>query len=237
MKLDVLAFGAHPDDVELSCSGTLYKLKKSGKRIGIVDLTRGELGTRGTAEIRASEAAAASSILELDARENLDLGDGWLEISKETKLKVIEVIRKYKPTLVLANAVKDRHIDHPKAAELIKQAAFLSGLKNIVTTHNGEKQEHWRPKHIFNYIQYYHTKPDLVIDITSEFDTKLKSILAYKSQFYNADDKGPQTPISTKQFLNSLEARAREFGAILGIEYGEGFTSEVPLSYDLTTLL
>ncbi len=237
MKLDVLAFGAHPDDVELSCSGTLYKLKKAGKKIGIVDLTRGELGTRGSAEIRAAEAKAASEILELDARENLDLGDGWLSTDKQSKLRVIEMLRKYRPEIVLANAVNDRHIDHPAGAELIKQASFLSGLKNIETVLEGEQQAHWRPKHIFNYIQYYHTRPDIVIDITAEYEVKMKSILAYSSQFYNPADKGPQTPISSKQFLSSLEARAREFGGIIQKEYAEGFTSEVPLTYDLLNLL
>ncbi|NNJ55292.1 MAG: bacillithiol biosynthesis deacetylase BshB1 [Bacteroidia bacterium] len=237
MKIDVLAFGAHPDDVELSCAGTLVKMKKLGKSIGIVDLTKGELGTRGTAETRKSEAEESSKVLNLDVRENLDLGDGWFTIDKSNLLKVIQVIRKYRPSIVFANAIKDRHIDHPKGAELVKQAAFLAGLSKIETYENGVLQENWRPPHLFHYIQYYHIRPDFVIDITNEFETKMKSVLAYKTQFYNPESKEETTLISSKKFLSFIESRAREFGGAIEKEFGEGFTSETPLTYDLLNLL
>lgn len=237
MKIDILAFGAHPDDVELSCSGTLVKMKKLGKRIGIIDLTKGELGTRGTAQTRESEAEESSQILDLDVRENLDLGDGWFTIDQTTILKVIQVIRKYRPSIVLANAINDRHTDHSKGAELVKQAVFLAGLSKIETHDNGVAQENWRPNHLFHYVQYYHIRPDFVIDITNEFDTKMRSVRAYKTQFYNPESTEEGTLISSKKFLSYIESRAREFGSAIEKEFGEGFTSETPLTYDFLNLL
>ena len=183
MKLDVLAFGAHPDDVELSCSGTLLKLKEEGSKIGVVDLTMGELGTRGTLDTRKKESDASSKILNIDVRENLDLGDGWFENNQENKLKVIQAIRKYQPTIIFANAIDDRHPDHPRAAKLLNEAFFLSGLKKIETQDNGITQDIWRPKHLFHYIQYRYIKPDFVVDVTPYYETKMKAILSFKSQF------------------------------------------------------
>ena len=237
MKLDVLAFGAHPDDVELACSGTLLKLISEGKKVGIIDLTKGELGTRGTEFTRQEEAAAASSILGIEERVNLDLGDGIFDLSHKNKLKVIEMIRKYKPTIILANATHDRHIDHPRAASLVKDAVFLSGLKKIETSLDGTRQEAYRPTSIFHYIQHYHMTPDFVIDITPFQNKKIESVLAYKTQFYNPDHKEDETPISSKRFLRFLDGRAREMGETIGVEFGEGFTSSIPLVYDLKTLL
>jgi bacillithiol biosynthesis deacetylase BshB1 len=233
MKLDVLAFGAHPDDIELACSGSLMKLIAEGKSVGIVDLTEGEMGTRGSIFTRREESANASKIIGIAVRENLDLGDSSFELNQETRVKVIEVIRKYKPTIVLANAVDDRHIDHPKGAQLVKEAVFLSALSKIRTTSNNEAQVAFRPKHLFHYIQHYHTRPDFVIDITAYQSRKIESILAYKTQFYDPNSQEVETPISSKRFLNFLEARSR----VIGVEYGEGFTSHVPLSYDLKNLL
>ncbi len=237
MKLDILAFGAHPDDVELSCSGTLYKLKKQGKKTGIVDLTKGELGTRGTEQTRKEEAHRAAEILELDARENLDLGDGFFEINKENKLRIVQMLRKYRPEIVLANAIKDRHTDHGRGAELVKESVFIAGLAKVETELDGKKQEPWRPKHVFNYIQFQHIPPHFVIDITNEWAVKERSILAYETQFYNPDSDEPKTLISSEMFLKLLEARAREFGAAIEVVYAEGFTTEKPLHYDFLSLL
>ena len=237
MKLDVLAFGAHPDDIELACSGSLMKLIAEGKSVGIVDLTEGEMGTRGSIFTRREESANASKIIGIAVRENLNLGDSSFELNQETRVKVIEVIRKYKPTIVLANAVDDRHIDHPKGAQLVKEAFFLSGLSKIVTSSNNEAQVAFRPKFLFHYIQHYHTRPDFVIDITPFQNKKIESVLAYKTQFYNPDHKEDETPISSKRFLRFLDGRAREMGETIGVEFGEGFTSSTPLVYDLKTLL
>ncbi|PCJ63539.1 MAG: bacillithiol biosynthesis deacetylase BshB1 [Bacteroidetes bacterium] len=237
MKLDVLAFGAHPDDVELACSGTLLRLINEGKKVGVIDLTEGELGTRGTKETRYKESSDASEILGLDVRLNLNLGDGLFELNNENRLKVVEVIRKYKPSLVLANAIEDRHIDHPKGAQLIKEAYFLSGLEKIKSSLDGRDQEAWRPKHLYNYIQHYHIVPDFVVDVTPYHDRKMQSVLAYKTQFYNPDSQESETPISSKRFLDFLVARGREMGESIGVEFGEGFTSQGPLSYDLSSLL
>ena len=237
MKLDVLAFAAHPDDIELACSGTILKLIAEGKSVGIIDLTKGELGTRGSEQTRQEEAALSSTILGIQVRENLDLGDGSFQLSQENKLRVIEMIRAYQPTIVLANATDDRHIDHPRAAQLVKEAFFLSGLKKIETNLNGVKQDAFRPKHLFHYIQHYHMTPDFVIDVTPYQDRKMQSIQAYKTQFYNPENKGVETPISSKRFLNFLDGRAREMGESIGVEFGEGFVSATPLHYDLASLL
>jgi bacillithiol biosynthesis deacetylase BshB1 len=237
MKLDVLAFAAHPDDVELACSGTLMKLKAQGRKVGIVDLTKGELGTRGTVETRKEEANAASEILGIDIRDNLGLPDGMFELNHASRLKVVESIREYQPTIILANAIDDRHIDHPRAAQLVKEAVFLAGLAKIETLSLGVVQKPWRTKHLFHYIQHYHLTPDFVIDVTPYQSRKVESILAYKTQFYNPDNIEKETPISSKKFLNFLEGRAREMGESIGVEYGEGFTSNRPINYDLNNLL
>lgn len=236
MKLDVLAFGAHPDDVELSCSGTLLKLKEEGSKVGVVDLTMGELGTRGTVDTRKKESDASSKILNIDVRENLDLGDGWFENNQENKLKVIQAIRKYQPTIIFANAIDDRHPDHPRAAKLLDEAFFLSGLKKIETQDNGITQDIWRPKHLFHYVQYRYVKPDFVVDVTPYYETKMKAILSFKSQFYEPGKKS-DTLISSKKFLDFIKGRSHEMGSSIQVEHGEGFTSAVPLQIDLKTLL
>lgn len=229
MKLDILAFAAHPDDIELACSGTLIRQIKKGDSVGIIDLTEGELGSRGSRELRYEEAEKASKIMGISVRENLNLGDGFFEINEPSLIRVIEAIRKYKPEIVLCNAIKDRHPDHGRGSELVKRAAFLSGLIKIETSENGIPQEKWRPKRVFHYIQDEYIEPDFVIDITDEMETKMKSILAYSSQFYNPESKEPQTPISSKEFMDFLEGRAEQFGRNIGTKYGEGFTSSTPI--------
>jgi bacillithiol biosynthesis deacetylase BshB1 len=236
MKLDILAFGAHPDDVELSCGGTIIKYIKEGKRIGIVDLTRGELGTQGNETIRDSESSLSQSILGVEKRINLDIGDGWFEINKENKLKVVRAIRRYKPTIILANAEDDRHPDHPRAAQLLKESLFLSGLKKIETIDNGVVQDIWRPKYLFHYIQYRYIKPDFVVDVSSHFETKMKAIMSFKSQFYEPG-KESETLISSKKYLDFIRGRSHEMGSSIQVEHGEGFTTAVPLQIDLKNLL
>lgn len=226
MKIDLLAFAAHPDDVELTCSGTLMRHKDLGYSIGIVDLTAGQLGTRGTAAIRAEEAAAAAEILGLDVRENLGMEDGFFVNDKAHQLRVIEAIRAYQPDIVFCNAVRDRHIDHGKASNLVSDACFLSGLVKIETFREGKKQEPWRPKAVYHYIQDRYIEPDFVVDITAYFERKQAAILAYKTQFYSGESDLPQTPISSKDFLGFLEGRSRDFGRIIGVTYAEGFTVE-----------
>lgn len=226
MKLDILAFGAHPDDIELGCSGTIAKEISLGKKVGIIDLTRGELGTRGTVEIRNAEAAKAAEILGISARENLDMRDGFFINDEEHQMKVIQMIRKYRPEIVICNAIEDRHIDHGKGSKLVSDACFLSGLRQIKTEVNGEAQEAWRPKVVYHYIQWKHIEPDFVVDITGFMDMKMESILAYGSQFYNPDSCEPESPISSKNFLNSVKYRAQDLGRIIGTEYAEGFTVE-----------
>ena len=228
MKLDILAFAAHPDDVELAASGTIAAHLSQGYKAGIVDLTRGELGTRGTAELRAQEAARASEILGIHVRENLGMRDGFFSIDETHSMAVIEAIRAYQPEIVLCNAVTDRHTDHGRAAKLVADACFLSGLRKIETQRHGKKQDAWRPKAVYHYIQDYYIKPDIIVDITPYFETKMKSIQAYSSQFYTAGTQEPETPISGKDFLEFLEARAREFGRLIGVTYAEGFTTPRP---------
>lgn len=224
-KLDILAFAAHPDDVELSCSGTLLRMMDLGKTAGIIDLTRGELGTRGTPELREKEAAAASAILGISVRENLGLEDGFFTDSKESQMRVIEMIRKYRPDVVLANAIDDRHIDHGRAAKLVHHAAFLSGLSKIITPGLSA----WRPKRILHYIQDYSMKPSLLVDITPYFSKKIECIRAFSSQFYDPESTEPVTPISGSEFFAFLEARSREMGRLAGVHYAEGFVSQTPL--------
>lgn len=226
MKLDILAFGAHPDDVELGCSGTIAKEIALGKKVGIVDLTRGELGTRGTAEIRDSEAALAASILGISVRENLNMRDGFFVNDEAHQIKVIQMIRKYRPDIVLCNAIDDRHIDHGKGSKLVSDACFLSGLRRIETEFDGKQQEAWRPKVVYHYLQWKNIEPDFVVDISAFIDKKQESIMAYASQFYSENSKEPMTPIATKNFLDSIHYRTQDFGRLVGVEYAEGFTVE-----------
>ena len=223
LNVDILAIGAHPDDVELGCSGTIAKEIALGKKVGIIDLTRGELGTRGTAEIRDSEAKKAASILGVSFRENLNFKDGFFTNDEVHQLELIKVIRKYKPKIILCNAIDDRHIDHPKGAKLVVDSCFLSGLKKIETNHDGVDQNPWRPENIYHYIQWKNLNPDFVVDISEYFDTKIKSVKAFESQFYNGNESVHDTPISTKNFLDSIEYRARDLGRLTGVEYAEGF--------------
>lgn len=225
MKLNILAIGAHPDDIELSCSGTLAVHKNLGYKIGILDLTQGELGSRGSVEIRQNESSNASKILDLDIRENLSFSDGFFKNDEAHQLELIKVIRKYQPDIILANAPNDRHPDHGRGALLIKDACFLSGLVKIETTFNGELQKPWRPKKIFNYIQDLYLEPDFVIDISAVFDKKIASIKAYESQFYSESINGPKTYISSEEYLNLVEYRNRLMGKKIGVRYGEGFLS------------
>lgn len=226
MKLDILAIGAHPDDIELGCGATIAKEISLGKKVGVLDLTRGELGTRGSAEIRDEEANKSAKILGLTVRENLAFADGFFVNDKEHQLKVIEIIRKYQPDIILCNAIEDRHIDHSKGSKLVSDAAFLSGLRKIKTTLNGKDQEHWRPKHVYHYIQWNNIKPDFVIDISGFIETKLEAVKAYSSQFYNPDSNEPISPITSKNFLDSINYRAQDLGRLIGVSHGEGFTTE-----------
>lgn len=226
MKLDILAFGAHPDDVELSCSGTLAKEIANGKKVGIIDLTRGELGTRGSAEIRDKEAAKAADILGVTVRENLSFRDGFFLNDEKHQLEIIKMIRKYKPEIILCNAIDDRHIDHPKGSQLVSDACFLSGLRRIETTLDGKTQEPHRPKLVYHYIQWKNIEPDFVVDISGFMDKKIKSVMAYDSQFYVAGTKEPETPIATKNFLDSITYRAQDLGRLIGVDFAEGFTAE-----------
>lgn len=232
MKLDILAFGAHPDDVELSCGATLAKEISLGKKVGIIDLTQGELGTRGTAKIRLEEARNAAEILGVEIRENLKLADGFFENNKESQLLVIEVLRAYQPDIVICNAIDDRHIDHPKGSKLVSEACFLSGLRQIETQRNGVVQEVWRPKQVYHYIQWKDIEPDFVVDVTGFMDTKIKSVFAYESQFYNPDSQEPITPIATKNFKESIHYRAQNLGRLIGVEYAEGYTTERYVAVD-----
>ncbi len=226
MKLDILAFGAHPDDVELGAAGTIAKEVSLGKKVGIIDLTRGELGTRGSAEIRDIEAKNAAEILGVSIRENLQFRDGFFINDEKHQLEIIKMIRKYKPEIVLCNAIDDRHIDHGKGSKLVSDACFLSGLLKIETTLDGTKQEHWRPKHVYHYIQWKNIEPDFVVDVTGFMDNKVSSVLAYSSQFYDPKSNEPITPITTKNFLDSITYRAEDLGRLVGVDFAEGFTTE-----------
>ncbi len=233
LKLDILVLPVHPDDAELGCSGTILKEVALGKKVGIVDMTRGELGTRGTAEIRAKEAEASSKILGLAVRENLAIPDGFFENTKEYQLKVISAIRKYQPEIVITNAYHDRHPDHGRASQLVEDATFLSGLRKIETFDAGKPQDAWRPKLLLHFIQDNYIHPDIVIDVTAYWDKKVESIHAFGSQFFNPEWEGePQTYISSPEFIAVIEARAREFGKSIGVKYAEGFTSRKILGVD-----
>ena len=226
-KVDILAFGSHPDDVELGCSGTIAKEVSRGKIVGIIDLTKGELGTRGDEHTRAEEAAEATKILKASFRENMEFADGFFVNDREHQMALIKKIRKYRPDIVFCNAIFDRHIDHGKGSDLVSDACFLSGLLKIETfDENGDKQEHWRPKQVYHYIQWKNIKPDIVVDISGFIEIKMQSVLAYKTQFYNKDIKENETPISSKNFTDSIIYRARDLGRLVGVEHGEGFTVE-----------
>jgi bacillithiol biosynthesis deacetylase BshB1 len=224
--LDILAFGAHPDDVELSCAGTLALEITKGKTVGIIDLTQGEMGTRGSKEIRAKEASDAAKILGVSVRHNLKFDDALFENNAANKLEVIKMIRHYRPKIVLCNAIRDRHIDHGKGSLLVSEACFLSGLQKYESTYDGVVQEAWRPQHVYHYIQWYDIEPDFVVDISSTIDKKIDSVLAYKSQFYDPNSEEPETPISSSNFLESVRYRARNLGRIIGTDYAEGYTVE-----------
>lgn len=227
MKVDILAFGVHPDDVELSCSGTIALEIGRGKRVAIVDLTRGELGTRGTAETRAQEADEAARILGVHARENLGMRDGFFQNDERHQRLVIQAIRKYQPSIVLANILHDRHPDHGRAGELVRDACFLSGLSKIETTDaNGHPQARWRPAYVLHYIQDNYYEPDLVVDISPVFEKRMASIHAYKTQFLAEENDGPKTYISSPEFYESIIARCRLMGKRIGVKYAEGFVSE-----------
>lgn len=232
MKLDILAFGAHPDDVELGCGATLAKEISLGKKVGIIDLTLGELGTRGNVEIRLKEAAAAAKVLGASVRENLKLADGFFENNKASQLLIIETLRKYKPEIVICNAIDDRHIDHGKGSKLVSDSCFLSGLRKISTQLNGEEQEAWRPKLVYHYIQWKEIEPDFVVDVTGFMDIKMKAVFAHQSQFFNPDSNEPNTPITSANFKDSISYRAENLGRMIGVDYAEGYTTERYLAVD-----
>jgi N-acetylglucosamine malate deacetylase 1 len=232
MKLDILAFGVHPDDVELSCAGVLLVEKLNGKKTGIIDLTQGELGTRGTAETRQTEAAAAAKILGVEVRENLMMADGFFSNDEAHQRKIITSLRSFQPEIILCNAPSDRHPDHGRSARLVNDAAFLSGLKKIETTKDGIAQEAWRPKYVFNYIQDRFLNPDFVIDISAVFEQKIEAIKAYGTQFHNTESNEPQTYISTPDFLDSVVYRHKWFGKMIGVKYAEGFITQKMIGFN-----
>ena len=232
MKLDILAIGAHPDDVELGCGATLAKEIANGKKVGILDLTRGELGTRGTAKTRAVEAEDAANILGVLIRENLAFADGFFVNDKAHQLEIIKIIRKYRPDIIICNAIDDRHIDHGKGSKLVSDACFLSGLVKIETTLASENQNPWRPKQVYHYIQWKPIEPDFVVDVSKFMDIKKKAVLAYKTQFFDASSKEPETPISSRNFIDSIEYRARDLGRLVGVDYAEGFNVERYIAVD-----
>lgn len=223
MKADILAFGVHPDDVELGCSGTLAASVAQGKKVVVVDLTRGELGTRGTAETRDAEAAEAAKTMGVHARENLRMADGFFQNDEQNIKKVITVIRKYQPEIVLCNAPDDRHPDHGRSSKLVSDAAFLSGLRKIETIYGNELQEQWRPTYVFHYIQDRYLKPDFLFDISDYYEQKIKAILCYKTQFNTTDASEPETYISNPDFLEVIKARTLMFGKRIGVKYAEGY--------------
>jgi bacillithiol biosynthesis deacetylase BshB1 len=226
MKLDILAFGAHPDDVELGCAATLAKEISKGKKVGIVDLTRGELGTRGTVTIRTQEAMNAAKIIGAVLRENMGFEDGFFINDKAHQMAIVEVIRKYQPEVVLCNAVDDRHLDHPKGSQLVSDACFLSGLRKITTEEAGIPQAAWRPTQVYHYMQWKNTQPDFVVDVTGFMDVKERAVKAHASQFFNPNSKEPESPITTQNFINSVLYRANDLGRMIGVESAEGFSTE-----------
>jgi N-acetylglucosamine malate deacetylase 1 len=236
-KVDILAMAAHPDDVELGCAGTLMKAVSEGKHVGICDLTRGELGTRGNAQLRLKEADKGRQIIGADFRVNMEMADGFFEISEENKLKLIQVIRACKPEVVLCNALSDRHPDHGRGAELQKLACFLSGLRKIETEFEGKIQEEWRPKVVLHYGQDVFHTPDILVDITAFWSKKMEAVNAFSSQFYNPESTEPMSSISSKQFLEVVEGRGKTFGRYMSVDYAEGFRTERPLGVSNVTEL
>ncbi len=232
IKLDILVFGAHPDDAELGAGGTIAKEVANGKKVGIIDLTRGELGTRGSAELRDKEANAAAAILKVTVRENLGFRDGFFINDETHQLEIIKMIRRYRPDIVLCNAIEDRHIDHGKGSKLVSDACFLSGLIKIDTQLDGKNQDPWRPKLVYHYIQWKNITPDFVLDISGFMDKKVAAILAYGSQFHDPNSKEPETPISSKTFIESVKYRAQDMGRLVGKDYAEGFTVERLIAID-----
>ncbi|MGK0253730.1 MAG: bacillithiol biosynthesis deacetylase BshB1 [Mariniflexile sp.] len=234
MKLDILAIGAHPDDVELGCGATLAKEIANGKKVGIIDLTRGELGTRGTAETRDIESQGAAKILGVVVRENMEFADGFFVNDKHHQLEVIKMIRKYKPEIVICNTIDDRHIDHGKGSKLVSDACFLSGLLKIDTKDVNKDvwQEPWRPNQVYHYMQWKNIEPDMVVDVSGYMEIKMEAVLAYKTQFYDKTSKEPETLISSKNFTDSIKYRARDLGRLVGVEYAEGFTVERYIAVD-----
>lgn len=226
MKADIVAFGVHPDDLELGCGGTLIAAIAEGKKVVVIDLTRGELGTRGSAEIRTREAEAAAKVLGVHARENLEMPDGFFEHNEANLRKIIIAIRKYKPTIVIGCAPEDRHPDHGRSSKLISDAAFLSGLRKIETALDGQPQESWRPTQVFHYIQDRYLKPDFVYDISPYFEQKIKAILCYGTQFNTLDNSEPATYISNPDFLEVIKARALMFGKRIGVNFAEGYITQ-----------
>lgn len=226
MKLDVLAFGSHPDDVELSCAGTLLKEHLNGKKTGIIDLTRGELGTRGDIETRKKEAVKAAAVLGVSIRDNLGLADGFFANNKDSQIAVIRAIRKYRPSIVLCNSLTDRHPDHGRGGRLVADAVFLSGLAKVETESDGKPQEPWRPAYVFHYVQDRLLQPDFVVDISEVFEKKMESIRAFQSQFYQEGFTGPETYISTPGFMENVINRHMLFGKMIGVKYGEGYITE-----------
>ena len=226
MKLDTLVIVAHPDDAELACAGTIIQQIKNGRKVGIVDLTRGEMGTRGTPEIRLQEASDAAKIMGLSVRENLELADVYFQNDRPHQMKVIQKIRKYRPEMVLTNALTDRHPDHGKGADLVKTASFMAGLKMIETFDGDQTQEAWRPKVVYFSIQSQSLQPDLIVDVSDSWTTKMQAIRAFKSQFHNPDSTEPETYISNPEFLKMIESRGKEFGHSIQVQYGEGFNVE-----------
>jgi bacillithiol biosynthesis deacetylase BshB1 len=230
MKLDLVVLAAHPDDAEMSCGGTIASAIAQGKKVGIIDFTRGELGTRGTPEIRAAESAAASKILQISARENLGFRDGFFKNDEDHQMKLIAALRRYQPDVVLANAIEDRHPDHGKGAALAVDSCFYSGLRMIQTFNfDGKPQNAWRPKAVYHYIQDRFIKPDLVVDISSFWDKKEASIRAYKSQFHDPNSTEPESYLTSPEFLDFLKARSQEMGHMIGSSYGEGYTKTKPI--------
>jgi bacillithiol biosynthesis deacetylase BshB1 len=228
MKLDILVFGAHPDDAELGAGATIAKEVSRGKKVGIIDLTRGELGTRGSAEIRDKEALKAAKILGVEIRENMEFADGFFINDKWHQMEIIKMVRKYRPEVVICNAVEDRHIDHGKGSQLVSDACFLSGLVKISTQLNGtdQEQEPWRPKRVYHFIQWKNLEPDFVVDVSGFIEKKREAILAYESQFYDPKSNEPETPISSKNFTDSIIYRSRDLGRLVGVEHAEGYTVE-----------
>jgi len=228
MKLDILAFGAHPDDIELSCGGTIISHVKKGMKVGLIDFTRGELGTRGNGKLRIEEAKKSADILGVEFRENLNMEDGFFEYSKENILKIAEQIRQYHPDIILANALHDRHPDHSRAAQMVNEATFLSGLKKVEIISDGRSLPAWKTAAVYHYIQDYYINPDIIVDISDYMKEKFAAILAFSSQFYNENSTEPETPISTPEFLDIVKHRCVEVGRLAGVKYGEGFTIKRP---------